>query len=118
MLAQNTNISELETTTPGTPTGTRTPGTPGRRTVQVQLINALGVLSVKSSTLNNLARHGKCDEIKGCLISESFSLWFKSPNKGAKLKRSCPGRVIWHLLLPSDKFSEIKPPLKDFCLKG
>ena len=87
MLAQNTNISELETTTPGTPTGTpgtRTPGTPGRRTVQVQLINALGVLGVKSSTLNNLARHGKCDEIKGCLILESFSLWFKSPNKGGK----------------------------------
>ena len=118
MLAQNTNISELETTTPGTPTGTQTPGTPGRRTLQVQLIRALGVLNVKSSTLNNLARHGKCDEIKGCLISESFSLLFKSPNKGAKLKRSCSGRVIWHFLLPSDKFSEIKPPLKDFCLKG
>ena len=73
MLAQNTNISELETT-PGTP-GTRTPGTPGRRSLQVQLINALGVLGVKSSTLNNLARHGKCDEIKGCLISEIFSLF-------------------------------------------
>ena len=61
MLAQNTNISELQTTTPGTPSGTQTPGTPGRRTLQVQLINALGVLGVKSSTLNNLARHGKCD---------------------------------------------------------
>ena len=80
MLAQNTNISELETTTPGTPTGTQTPGTPGRRTLQVQLIRALGVLNVKSSTLNNLARHGKCDEIKGCLILQSFSLCFKSPN--------------------------------------
>ena len=84
MLAQNTNISELETTTPGTPTGTQTPVTPGRRTLQVQLINALGVLGVKSSTLNNLARHGKYDEIKGCLISENFSLLFKSPNKSAK----------------------------------
>ena len=54
---------------------------------------------------------------KDGLISESFSLGLKSPPKGANSSSENRLRsVIWHLLLevwssPSEKLSEIKPPL-------
>ena len=58
--------------------------------------------------------------IKGGLISESFSLWLKSPKKGANPEHYPPEDkilklVIWHLfkksLSQSENLSEIKLPL-------
>merc|ERR1712223_1042735 len=38
-----------------------------RRKIQVQLINALAIMGVKSNTLNDFAQHGKYEEIKELL---------------------------------------------------
>ena len=51
---------------------------------------------------------------KGGLISDSFSLWLKSPNKGAKFSPSTQEIDLVPLfgdLIKSYKLSKIKPPL-------
>ena len=48
--------------------------TPKKRQIQVQLIQALGIMGVKSGTLNNLSRHGKSNEIKEILSQRMTEL--------------------------------------------